>query len=236
MRLTTLGIPILVGLIAAGLNYYVLSQRDEPVKFLRVKERVRAGTTISVEAVDVIELTAPPETLKQMGATVVSARDKSIVVGRAAIRDLEPNDLVLWRDFVTARGELKKPSVPVPLEGLTLPDRLLQVGDQIGFVLSRRTPPATPDGPPGEPVLEEIGPFRISSVSGQTRRPELDSREAVGPGERVITVEMESAPGGKLSPSMEKLLSTRVDPNDARTPRLIAVVLRPQTPPADAGK
>jgi hypothetical protein len=235
MRLTTLGIPILVGLIAAGLNYYVLNQRDEPVKFLRVKERVRAGTTLSAEAVDVVELTAPPEMLKQLGATVVSARDKSLVMGRAAIRDLEPNDLILWRDFVSARGELKKPSVPVPLEGLVLPERLLLVGDQVGFIISRRPPPAMPGDLPGEPILEEIGPFRVSSVSGQTKRPELDSKETLAPGERIITVEMEST-NGKLSPNMEKLLSTRVDPNDVRTPKLIAVVLRPQPSPADAGK
>jgi len=230
MRLTTLGIPLLVGLIAAGLNWYVLNQRDAPKRYLRVKDKVNAGTPLTADALEVVELSGPPDTLDQLKNTVVPAGDKGLVVGRSTTRDLQPNDLVLWRDFVSARGELKKPFLPVSLEGLSLPERLLQAGDQISFIVSRRGPPATAGGPPGELGVEEIGPFRVLSVGDLTDRRELDSKERASTANHSITIEVEYDKDKKLSPNIQKLMLARQnDSSDPRGSKVVAIVLRPRS-------
>ena len=188
MRWTTWVIPVIVGLVAAGLNFYLLNQKQtSPVKFARVAKGVTAGTQLTDDDLEEVELSGSEEALGKLTRTAVRYEDRGLLKDRIATRDLQKNDLVLWRDFSSARGELRQPALPVSLDGLSLPERLVRVDDRVGFVIARRLPPpasgATPD-----PDYEEVGPFLVLSVGDLTARRELDSKERAGAGERKSVV------------------------------------------------
>ena len=87
-----LGIPILVGVLAAGLNFMVLGQKAPTKMFVRVNEDVKAGTNIDAAVLEKVELSGDVGSLDQ---TAIPYAMRAVLVGRPLPRDLKPGGVRL---------------------------------------------------------------------------------------------------------------------------------------------
>lgn len=217
-----LGIPILVGVAAAGLNWVALNDKAPAKTFVRLSENVTAGTPITADDLETIEISGTAEDLRQLELTAVPYDKRAVLIGRPALRDLKKNDFVFWRDVTSGRGELSQPALPIPLEGLNLPPSLLQVGDEILFLLPR---PRGETGKANGPV--EVGPFRILSVGDLVARQGADAKESRGQFDRTITIAVKLNKDRQIDdPNVTKLLAALRAAESERTRLQVILVPR----------
>ena len=185
-------VPIILGILAASLNWFVLKDKTTPGRYIKVKEDVKAGAQFAEDNLGLLEISADDGSLKE---TAVPYQHRSILFSNHSLRNLKKGDLVLWRD-VPALPEPGEDQLPVALEGASVVHpRLLVVGNEITFVvapgLAAPTPPAGSDAAkPAATDLKYVGPFRIVSVDGSLLRQEDNKGQ-----ERKITVALKLVKG-----------------------------------------
>ncbi|TWU03701.1 CpaB family protein [Neorhodopirellula pilleata] len=156
-----------LGLLAAILNFVVISSRTNPVKFATLKEAVRAGTTITTDMITSIDV--PAQFAESLSKSAVPMEDMAVLSGKAASQDIEAGILLLW-DFVPIRGpqyDLRDGETAVFIDVSRSPVASISVGEQISFRL-----PIDDQ----ESGFEWIGPFRVVTVGDNRVRGDRNDR------------------------------------------------------------
>lgn len=242
MNWLKLGIPVLIGVAAAALNYYAMSGVQKTSPFVVVKDDVKAGDRFEEENLDKVDL---PGDQGAMAQTAIPYDGRAVLYGRPALRDLKKNDLVLWRDATPSPGDLTarpgEEALPVSLEGLHVEPKLIQVGDQIGFLIVNPPPPPTsptppkPTEPPKPVEPEYIGPFRVLSIGDVVNRRPGDSKEARGGDVRTITIALKLDGKSIADDNMRKFLAAKYTEPESGRRRILDVVLHPRQADDAAG-
>jgi hypothetical protein len=199
-----LGLPLLLGAIAAGINWVVLDSELKPYEFVRVSQDIKPGDVFKKDRLERFTLRSS-EGAGSLEATVVKWSERAMLINVPCVRELHKGDLVLWRDAPAARKEVtlktNERALQINLEHVKYEPSLLLVGNQIGFVIDRDADrPAPSTSSPGTLVLNKPrtyvveGPFRIVSVGRRV------SAQAEGdPGDlaaaKVVTIAVKTIPG-----------------------------------------
>jgi hypothetical protein len=210
------GIPIVLGLVAAGINWTVLQSDIAPVDYVVLTRDVKAGEAFSPDNVEKLSLRRTEGTLT---GTAVPYKDRETLFGMPCGRDLRKGDLVLWRDAVSARRELAlrkgEAGLSIDLEGLKVEPGLLVVGNEIGFVIARdsagRVEGAEVVGTsPSVPSARRYytdGPYRVLSVG---RRVSSQTDPDRGDGDnQTITVAVPMRTGEEAEEKLRRLVEAR---------------------------
>src|SRR5262249_23074717 len=137
-----------------------------------------------------------------------------------ATRDLKKGDMILWQDSTRPGWELSalpgEKALPISLDGLSSVPKLIRVGDQIGFLVSKEQQVVKADAKsaesrrPSELDLDYIGPFRVLSVGERISRDNSDKNLSSRNGdERVITVAVKMGADGQIDARTRKLITAR---------------------------
>jgi hypothetical protein len=119
-NMTKLGIAVALGVVAFGMNIFILNSGKKPSNYIRVKsEMIAAGTRISDKDIEGIAI--PGDAALQKSFIPFDDNGKGLVLGIAATRDYQQGDLILQRD-------LPKTTPPLDMLG---PFRLLSVGESV---------------------------------------------------------------------------------------------------------
>lgn len=249
-----LGLPALLGLLAGAANYLALNSQPEPVHLtcVRVTRDIARGETIARKDLEAFPLLGPPGSLER---TALAYRDQALAFDRPANRELKLGDLVLRSDVtpVVPDPEIGPNDVilPISLANLSVEPRMLQVGNEIGFLVNqaaaRPVPAAGAAGPnpppaPTEPVAKFLGPFRLLSVGNRigdglvgAGRPTPTGANAAN--DRIISVAIHfDDPARQNLDAKSRELVVATDPNRAAGRRIVAVVLVPKSRPRPAGE
>jgi hypothetical protein len=241
MNWLKLGIPIVLGLAAGALNYWVLSGQQKTGAFVVVKDAVKAGDRLEEDNLDKVVLPGEPGSL---ATTAVPYADRSILYGRPALRNLAKNDLILYRDVTPSSGDLvagkDEEALPVSLDGLHVDPKLIQVGDQIGFLVANPPPADSAKPKAGEqpkPVEPEyVGPFRVLSVGSVVNRRPGDGAPTGGD-MKTITIALKLQGNSIKDDAMRKFLAAKYSDAEGGRRRILEVVLHPrQADEAEAKK
>lgn len=252
--LLQLGIPIILGIIAAGFNWSVLSSKTSvPSKtFVRVNASAPAGSKIDESMLEKIEFQGDEKSLENLAKSAVSYDDRKAIFDQTVLRNLKTNDLVLWRDLQSARGDLIETALFVSLADVVVLPRLLHVGANIYFQIAADTPPpaqsseksgstekggGTEKSGPTSPVKvvpalnpadDKVGPFRILSV-GELVAHKQDRKDDAGQAAQIITiaVKMKKDGSGYEDPNVSKLLLAMRAKLENRRSSIYGVVLEP---------
>jgi len=141
----------------------------------------------------------------------------------------QKGDFVLWRG--AGSGKLTETALPVPLEGMNVVPSLLQVGDEIGFLIARPADLSIPAKmpTPSRPSLELVGPFRILRVGDEVVRVGGDRKPRSGGNERLITVALKLGKDRQLDdPNVVKLLASLCGSETDNKSRVHGVALMPR--------
>jgi len=171
-------LPVILGVVAAGINYAVLSMRMAPRTYAQASSKLRRGADVfDKDNVSKVELAVDiPAALPW--------DDHKVLFDLRVARDLQPGDLIFRSDIVLPDDRLKlqpgEVALNIPLEGVKFEANLLQVGRNVGFAIAE-TPPARGAVQPasvGDPKFDAVGPFRIVSVGARiTSQPSTDAEK-----------------------------------------------------------
>ncbi len=169
-------LPLVLGIGAAVFNFVVLNNSVKEVRFIKATQEIKAGDTFSLDNVELLEV------LDQHAASLKEAavrfRDKALLRGQTATRNLAPGDVILYRDTGGLVGQIYDfrgddiAALPVSLDGITTPPRM-----NVGDLVQLKIPPKLGDAPD---ATRWIGPFRLLSVGS-----EISNTAEVGESRRI---------------------------------------------------
>ncbi len=152
-------IPLALGVVAAVVNWMVLSANTQPIVFVTVKKQLGVGDLFDLQLCE--ELRVPP-TFKNLSKSAVRFEDRGVLSGRVVRRVIEPGDPVFFADTDLSGKWLtldkSEELFPVELDDVAVDDKLLRIGNQIRF----RVP--VMDGEDSPPW---VGPFKIVAVGSK---------------------------------------------------------------------
>jgi hypothetical protein len=165
-------IPLVLGVVAAGMNWYVLRQKLTLEGFVAVSHDLSAGHLLRAEDLEELRIGGDIGDFKK---TAIPYQDKSVLISRTVCRPMQSHDIVLFQDLAPQRLEPgpRADSMPISLEGVAKVQGLLVVGDNIGFWIKKQSPAAensgisNEDGSVPSNDTEYIGPFTLLSVGSR---------------------------------------------------------------------
>ena len=168
-------VPLLLGIGAAVFNFVVLSNSVKKVSFIKATQEIKIGDEFAdkVERLEVLDQHAT--SLKE---AAVRFSDIGLLRGQTATRNLQPGDVVLYRDTGGLVGQIydfrgdEIAALPVSLDGITTPPRM-----NVGDLVQLKIPPKLGDAPD---ATRWIGPFRLLSVGS-----EISNTAEVGESRRI---------------------------------------------------
>lgn len=152
-------IPLALGVIAAGINYNLLSANTKPSEFVTVAQPLQVGEQFVLENAKKLLL---PKKYEELSKTLVPWRDRGVLSGRVVRRNIAEDDPVFFADtdlggeWLTLRAN--EELFPVELDNVAVDAQLLRIGNDIRFRV-----PATD----GESEPPWVGPFRIVAVGAK---------------------------------------------------------------------
>src|SRR4051812_18444885 len=91
-----LAIPILLGLTAGGVNWFVMREKPAPQYYARMKAGLSQGDAFKPSHFEQFPIDS--EYVSALPKTAVPFDQRETLFGREATRDLKKGDLVLWQD------------------------------------------------------------------------------------------------------------------------------------------
>ena len=152
-------IPLALGVVAAIVNWMVLSANTTPVLYVTVNQTLEVGDLIELDKCDMLKV---PPSFRDLSKSMVPYADRGVLSGRMVRRHIEPGDPVFFAD--TDLGgqwlmlDTSEELYPVELDEVTVDPQLLRIGNEIRFRV-----PATSD----ETAPPWVGPFRIVAVGSK---------------------------------------------------------------------
>jgi hypothetical protein len=154
-------LPLLLGLAAGAINYFVVAKDAPKLKYyVKAKEPIAAGQLLDAKKLDSVGYeTAIPAAVPWDDAVALN--------GRRAPRAYQPGDLVLRQDMLydqpleLSSGEV---AVNISLDDVSYEPELLQVGAYVGFVVPGDAGTELSGGQ-GYSIL---GPYRLVAIGSMT--------------------------------------------------------------------
>lgn len=160
MRVVKFLVSLLVGLIAAGANWWVLNLKLKPdlPDFVRFSRPVKEGELLKEEVFELVELEVPDS------SSLLPYKDRAFLYGLPAPRAFVKGDLLLRRDLSVGMSlplEAGEVALNVGLDRVAFEPALLRVGAMLGFAL---LPPPAPELPPAIPAPGFSDPALVGAV------------------------------------------------------------------------
>lgn len=173
-------IPLGLGVVAAAINWMVMTAGTERVEFVTVSKTLDVGEAFDLKSAVKLEL---PRDFRGLSKSLVPFSERGALSGRAVRRTIEPGDPVFFADTdLGGKWLALQPSeelFPVVMDQVAVDAQLLRIGNEIRF----RVPPiAGEDSPPW------IGPFRIVAVGSKINNNFSDARVRGGGGGLTIGI------------------------------------------------
>lgn len=189
-----------LALLAAWANRKYLEEHVRTDNYLVVNTRVTRGQKLTADKLSSVALGGQTRDLLRL---TIPFRERATVEDREAPRDLEAGELLRRVDFDTPTRkpmQLRKSemALSVPLHNLNVDISALRVGQWVYFSIAPEAERRAdlPGGEPAQPVLKNVGPFRILAIGQHTD--EDYQATAIGPnGETKLTVAGRLGPDGK---------------------------------------
>lgn len=221
-------LPVILGIVAAGINYAVLTMRLAPRAYVQAASKLKHGTDV-FDRDNVIKV--------EIAADIPAALpwdDHKVLFDLPVSRDLQKGDLIFRSDIVVPEDGLKlepgEVALNIPLEGVKFEANLLQVGRRVGFAIAE-APPARPGSPSvatGDPKFDAVGPFRIVSVGARISSEPSNDAEKHRSSVATVSVATSQLADGRVDEKAARLLQANRDKT------IVAVVLYADEPPAAA--
>jgi len=153
-------IPLALGILAAFVNYLILSSSTAKLDFVTVDKEVPRDAPI--ELINLRKLSVPKE-FQGLRQTMVPWNERGVLSGKRVLRPIRPNDPIFFADtdFEGDWLDLKdgEKLFPVNIGELEFDPTLLRIGNYIQFRVSLYKN--------AEP--EWIGPYRVVAVGSKLR-------------------------------------------------------------------
>lgn len=173
-------IPLTLGVVAAVVNWMVLSSNTKPIKFVTVKEAMKVGDLFDLEMC--AELSVPPS-FKSLSSSAVRFEDRGVLSGRRVRRAIEPNDPVFFADTDLSGKWLALENAeelfPVELGDVAVDENLLRIGNRIRFRVTALE---------GESEPPWVGPFKIVAVGSKINNNFSEERSSASGGSLSIGI------------------------------------------------
>lgn len=152
-------IPLALGVVAAIVNWMVLSANTQPVLFVTVSQSLEVGDLIELDKCVPLEV---PPTFRDLSKTLVPYADRGVLSGRMVRRTIESGDPIFFADTDLGGQWLtldkSEELYPVELDEVSVDPQLLRIGNEIRFRVPARE---------GEKDPPWVGPFRIVAVGSK---------------------------------------------------------------------
>jgi hypothetical protein len=208
MILLRVGLPILVGLIAAVLNFLILRSGTAPIVLTVVRQDVPADTELTEDMLEPLPVRAERAIFKS--AVRYPERGVSLL-GRRVVRQLSAGEVVLYTDVHNVDEEnigleLKpgESTLTFSVKGNRVA-RELRAGNSVGVLVMVPAPPrelgrgAMRLPAPPSSTQRMLGPFRLLSLGA------TGGRSSSGGDGRPVTVAIQRKPDGQLEPNAAAL-------------------------------
>ncbi|HEY7314771.1 MAG TPA: SAF domain-containing protein [Gemmataceae bacterium] len=206
MKVLRLILPIVLGIVAAVLNFMVLRGSTAPLELTAVRSDIKADTELTEDMLERLSVRADPEIFK----SAVRYSDRGLLLGRRVTRPLSAGEALLYADVQNLDEETNIRLYLRPGEStLTLPvdpSRIapgLRRGDQVGVRMAVRPEGAKALAMPGAAPADRriLGPFRLLSLGTP-----IDPYRGATLGDvRMVMVAVTRMPDGQLDPSIAAL-------------------------------
>ncbi len=155
-------IPVGLGIVAAGINWFAVKRMTEPVYFVQVTTEVAEGTVFTKDNLGAAELPAHYADLKDTAFPYAEDEGVGVLLGKRATRHYRKGDLVFRRDRAEPGplGSLKADEEVhvVSMGNVDTVPQFMRIGGEISF---RFQAAGQPDD------AEWVGPFKLRSVGSR---------------------------------------------------------------------
>ncbi|HET6880424.1 MAG TPA: hypothetical protein VFI31_09730 [Pirellulales bacterium] len=237
-----LAIACLLGLLAAGLNWFYLDRKSrefQKVSFVSIAPDTQIHVGETFIASHFAEMPVPEVAAHKLEAVAVLWKDLDTVIGMNAVRDFTEQELLLRNDLETPPAQLElaadERAMWIPVDQKNFVASLVVPGDEVDFLLptARRpsqvvasdgTPSPTAAAPQAAGRTEIVGPFKVLSIGNRLGKTNvLNASRVPQLQENIITVRVKMN-GTTLEADSQRLLDALQDTNY----REVGLLLRPR--------
>jgi predicted homoserine dehydrogenase-like protein len=171
MNLLRIVLPVMLGVVAAVLNFIVLRGSTAPLELTTISADVKADTELTESMLDRIAVRADREIFK----SAVPYSDHGLLLGRRVTRDMTKGEVVMWADLHNVDEENIRLYLKPRESTFTFPvkptriARGLKRGDSVGVFVAVKSTPNTLKATNNGLALpttnrRRLGPFRLLSL------------------------------------------------------------------------
>ena len=198
-------LPIVLGVVAALLNFVVLRGSIAPLELTTLRTEVKADTEITEDMLERLSVRADKEIFK----SAVPYSERGLLLGRRVTRPISAGEVLLYADVHNLDEENIRLYLKPGETTLTIPVKSSRIapglrrGDSVGVLVSMR-----PALELSKPVMRTpaattriLGPFRLLSLGAP-----VDPYRGVGFGAaRLLLVAIKPGPNGQIDPKVAAL-------------------------------
>jgi hypothetical protein len=219
-------LPVVLGVIAAVLNFMVLRGSTAPLELTAVRSEVKADTELTEDMLERLPVRAEPEIFK----SAVRYADRGLLLGRRVTRPLGAGEVVQYADVHNLDEENLRLYLKPGESTLTVPVKPARIarglgrGDSVGFLVAMRLAGGAklPTGGTVPLARQMLGPFRLLS-----RGTPVDPYRSAGLGEaQMVIVAVVRMPDGRLDPdvvALDEAIAASTTPGNGSEGGVLAV-------------
>lgn len=222
-------IPCGLGFCAFLMNGWAMTQKLQPLTFVRIAADVKEGELIEAKHLTSVNLSGD---LGSLPKVAVPIKDIAVAFQTYATRDLKAGDPLLWRDFSPreSRIDVKQGEVqlPISIDQIAVVPQLINPGDKVGFFIGKnernRRYASDNYSDPSEEGQTYLGPFRVLSMGAHSNPlgGRVDEREDRTYGRILTVAATQDEQTRELDEASRRLLNAA---SENSSERIIAIVM-----------
>lgn len=205
---TKLGLPIALGLVAAGMNMAASSSRHTPFDCVALDHDL--DNEAAIQEKDLVKVSVSGD-FDELSGSFLGWNDRALLYGRTLPRPLKKGDVLLLRDAKPHENLLPvqqgEQPMSVSIGQMTVVPEFIQVGQYVSFFVGKEKDETLEfdSGFQGQDdrVASRIGPFRVLAVGTRT----TVMAEGKKRNERTLTIAARTSSDGELDRHSDSLLA-----------------------------
>jgi hypothetical protein len=192
-------LPVVLGILAAVLNFMVLRGSTAPLEVTVVRSNLLVDTVLTEDMLERLQVRADATIFK----SAPPYSERGLLLGRRLKRALEAGEILLYADLENLDETNVRPYLKPGETTLTIPassSRIapgLRRGDSIGVIVTRMDEASHAKNSPATPTARILGPFRLLRLGPVSNTNRMPGEE----GMRQVIVAVASGKDGKLDPA-----------------------------------